>query len=164
MWAVVAASGLHVCEEYAWPGGFLRFMRQAAESYVPLVSADVITARLAVVINALFLLLVVIAAILAPAAPVLVLSVAGLVGLNGLGHVVGSVAFGRYVPGAGTGLVLYLPLSLLAYAAYLTHGVSTASVLLSLAIAVAWNATPLLAMVAMTRWRARRSADVKSRG
>ncbi len=163
MWAVAAASVLHVCEEYVWPGGFLGFMRQTVQRYAPLIAPAVISSRFALVINALFLTLVLVAAIIAPAAPVFTLSVAGLVGLNGLGHVLGSVFLRRYVPGAGTGLLLYLPLCLLAYAAYLGDGVSVAAALLSLAVGAGWNAIPVLAMVARTHWSSRRSPEALSR-
>jgi hypothetical protein len=163
MWAVAAASVLHVGEEYAWPGGFLGFMRQTVQRYASFIATDVLTPRFALVINALFLTLVLVAAIIAPAAPVFTLSVAGLVGLNGLGHVLGSAVLRRYVPGAGTGLVLYLPLCLLAYAAYLGHGVSVAVALLSLAVGAGWNAIPALAMVARTHWSSRRSSGVMPR-
>lgn len=111
-WALVGAAVIHVVEEFGYPGGFLETMRRFSPHFAPLV-----TARLAVVVNGLFLLLCAAGAIAGDRSPFLGLSIASLLFFNTLMHIGGSIRAKGYAPGLVSGLLLYLPLS--SYAIYL---------------------------------------------
>jgi hypothetical protein len=113
--AFVVAAVIHVLEEYAYPGGFSDWMRSLNPRFAPW-----ITARFAVIINGLFLLLCVMGAVVASKGLVFSLSVASLLFFNGLIHLAGTIKAKRYAPGVVSGVLLYLPLSL--YAFYLCAG------------------------------------------
>ena len=113
--AFVVAAVIHVLEEYAYPGGFSDWMRSLNPRFAPW-----ITARFAVIINGLFLLLCVMGSVVASKGLVFSLSVASLLFFNGLMHLAGTIKAKRYAPGAISGVLLYLPLSL--YAFYLFAG------------------------------------------
>ena len=115
--ALVGAAVIHVLEEYAWPGGFLDWMRSMNPRFAPW-----ITARFAVIINGLFLVLFVVGAIMARPSPVLGLSVAGLLFVNGCMHLGGTVRARRYVPGVASGVLLYIPLALYAFSLSISSG------------------------------------------
>jgi Protein of unknown function with HXXEE motif len=116
-YALFGAAALHVVEEYAFPGGFPDFMRKMAGRF-----ASSVNTPFAVIINGLFLILCAAGALLSDRLPLFSLSVAGLCGINGLSHLAGSLRARRYVPGLATGLLLYLPLAVWAYALYLGSG------------------------------------------
>jgi hypothetical protein len=105
--AMVGAAVLHVLEEYVYPGGFADWMRRSNPRF-----ARLITARFAVIINGLFLVLCIVGAILARTSLILGLSVAGLLFVNGCMHLGGTMRARRYVPGVASGVVLYIPLAL----------------------------------------------------
>ena len=109
-WAFVGAAVIHVVEEFGYPGGFLDAMKSLNPKIAPLV-----TAKVAITINSLFLLLCVIGAIIGGRNIVFSLSVASLLFFNALIHIGGTVKARRYAPGVVSGIVLYLPLSLYAY-------------------------------------------------
>jgi hypothetical protein len=113
--AFVVAAVIHVLEEYAYPGGFLDWMKSMNPRFTPW-----ITTGLAVIINGLFLLLCVVGAIVAARNLVFSLSVASLLFINGLMHLGGTVRARRYTPGVVSGVLLYVPLAL--YAFYLFAG------------------------------------------
>lgn len=112
LWAFVGAAAIHVVEEFGYPGGFLETMRRFSARFAPAV-----TARLAVVVNGLFLLLCVTGAIVGDRSPFLDLSIASLLFFNTLMHIGGSIRARGYAPGLVSGILLYLPLS--SYAVYL---------------------------------------------
>jgi hypothetical protein len=111
------AAILHLLEEFVYPGGFIAFMKKMAPPFAPFV-----TPTFAIVINGLFLLLCVMAALIGRSAPVFVLSIAALLGINGMTHTLGAIRARRYVPGLLTGVLLYLPLPVLAYYLYIGSG------------------------------------------
>jgi hypothetical protein len=111
----VVAAVIHVLEEYAYPGGFSDWMRSLNPRFAPWV-----TARFAMIINGLFLLLCVMGAMVAGQGLVFSLSVASLLFFNGLIHLTGTIRARRYVSGVVSGVLLYMPLSL--YAFYLFAG------------------------------------------
>ena len=108
----VVAAVIHVLEEYAYPGGFLDWMKSMNPRFTPW-----ITTRFTVIINGLFLLLCVVGAIVAARNLVFSLSVASLLFINGLMHLGGTVRARRYTPGVVSGILLYMPLAL--YTLYL---------------------------------------------
>ena len=108
--AFLAASMIHMGEEYFYPGGFMDVMKQVNPKFTPLV-----TAPMAVVINGLQLLLCLAAIAVGKNAPTFSMSVAALLFVNGLVHIVGCFRVNRYVPGVITGTLIYIPLSAYAY-------------------------------------------------
>lgn len=95
---------LHQLEE--WFGGFVPWINQAF--------GDRLTAEQFLAVNATGLAIFTVGAIAAvslPGAAWLAVSVATLLGVNGVAHLVGSLLFGSYSPGAVTGLLLFVPLS-----------------------------------------------------
>ena len=119
-YALLGAALLHVVEEYVFPGGFPDFMRIMAGRF-----ASSVNAAFAIIINGLFLVLCLAGALLSTQAPLFSLSVAGLCGINGLSHLAGALRARRYAPGLATGLLLYLPLAVMAYVRYLEAGLAT---------------------------------------
>ena len=115
--AMVGAAVLHVLEEYVYPGGFADWMRRSNPRF-----AQLITARFAVIINGLFLVLCVVGAIAARTSPLLGLSVAGLLFVNGCMHLGGTMRARRYVPGVASGVLLYIPLALYAFSLSISSG------------------------------------------
>lgn len=115
--AFFVAAAIHVVEEFVFPGGFLAVMRSFRPQY-----ARFVTARFAVVINSLFLCLCVAAAVVAASSPVFSLSVASLLFFNALLHMAATAKLKRYVPGVISGVLLYIPLSLYAYALFVSVG------------------------------------------
>jgi hypothetical protein len=96
---------LHVAEE--WFGGF--------PEWTALVIGDGLEPGRFLVINAVGLLLFTagtVAAFRNPSMAWIVASLAALVGLNAALHALATIAFSRYSPGTVTGLLLYLPLSI----------------------------------------------------
>lgn len=150
LWLVVAASVIHVTEEYLWPGGFLDAMRRTAPAF-----AFAVNVPMAVVINGLFLAGVVTAALVGSGAPVFALSAAALIAVNGWGHVAGTVRGRRYVPGTVSGLLLAQPVAVLTYLAFSRAGLLSATVVTaSLLLGAAYHLVPLGYFG--TRWLARR--------
>ncbi len=94
---------VHQLEE--WFGGFV--------AWVDGVVGFSLTAEQFLVVNAIGLLLFIggtLAAVSSPHAAWVAASIATLLGVNGVAHVVASLVFGSYSPGAVTGLLLFLPL------------------------------------------------------
>jgi hypothetical protein len=115
--AFVVAAVIHVLEEYAYPGGFSDWMRSLNPRFAPW-----ITARFALIVNGLFLLLCVMGAMIASKDLVFSLSVASLLFLNGLTHLAGAIRAKRYAPGVVSGVLLYVPLSLYAFYLFASAG------------------------------------------
>jgi hypothetical protein len=110
----LAASILHMVEEYFYPGGFMGVMKGFNPKFAPFV-----TPRLAIIINGLQLVLCVIAMVVGANLPVFSMSIAGLLFINALMHIGACVRVKGYSPGVVTGVLLYLPLSIYAYSHYL---------------------------------------------
>ena len=110
----LAASILHMVEEYFYPGGFMDVMKGFNPKFAPFV-----TPRLAVIINGLQLVLCAIAMVVGKNLPVFSMSIAGLLFINALMHIGACVRVKGYSPGVVTGVLLYLPLSIYAYSFYL---------------------------------------------
>jgi len=140
--ACLLAALLHILEEYVYPGGFPDFMKRMAPRF-----ASFITARFAVMINGGFLLLCLFAAVLGRSAPVFSLSVAALLFVNGLTHFLASLRTRGYAPGVITGVLLYMPLGVMAFSLFLRAGeLSPGQMILSILIGVAYQAVPLLVL------------------
>jgi hypothetical protein len=130
LWLVVAAISVHFIEEYAmnFPGWALRFFSMP------------VTAEDFHLVNACVSLYAIACAVAGWRQPAFSLTIAGLLALNGVFHAGASFVVGGYSPGAVTGLVLFIPVSLAAYQAARRAGVLSARVLaISLAGGVCWH-------------------------
>ena len=124
-WTPLAAAGLHIVEEFVYPGGFADWDR----AYRPAYRAS-ITPRLHVVVNGALLLLCVQVLALAPleqtdARPAAVgawLAVAALLFSNAVFHIVGTIETRRRSPGVVTGVLIYVPLAVFGYWHFLRSG------------------------------------------
>jgi hypothetical protein len=98
-----------------------------------------------VLVNGVFLVVVVFAAAIGEGSLLFSLSIAALIGLNGVGHCLGSLRFGRYLPGTLTGAALYVPLSVTAYAVAIhDEHVGLGIAVAASALGLGWNAIPPL--------------------
>ena len=135
----VAAGVLHVLEEYFYPGGFPDFMKRMSPSFAPF-----ITTSFAIVINGLFLVLCILGAIVGRDALVFSLSIASLLVSNGLIHLMGSLRARRYAPGLITGVLLYIPLGIMAYSFFLNSGeLSESQAIISVLLGLAYQIVPV---------------------
>jgi hypothetical protein len=124
-WLPLAAAGLHITEEFVWPGGFGDWDR----SYRPAIRNS-ITPTLHVVVNLLLLCLCLsvgqagsspegaeigglrFRSLIPPALSVPSwAALAGLLSANAVFHAVGTARARRYSPGLVTGMLLYVPLT-----------------------------------------------------
>jgi hypothetical protein len=129
---LVAATLLHVFEEYVYPGGFLSWMRSAI--------GQTPTAFEAVVINLAFVGWVAMP-LFSPATPTIwTLSVPSLLLANGALHVVGTIVTRRYSPGVVTSVALFFPLATYA----LVHaGADSKTVSGGILLGIGWMCVPL---------------------
>jgi hypothetical protein len=132
LWAIVAAIGVHIVEEYAldftgWAGHALA---------VPITWQDFHLVNAGVTLHAVG------CAAVGWRVPAFALSAASLVALNAvLFHAGMSILSGSYSPGTVTALVLFLPLGVAAYIAAARDGVLTRrALLLSITLGLLWHA------------------------
>jgi len=108
-WAPLVASGLHIVEEFVFPGHFSEWYKE----YKPGIESS-ITPRFLVIINTLLLILCYDAGALAarPVGIPIWFCAMGILSANGIWHLVGVAKTHRYSPGVATGMLLYIPLAL----------------------------------------------------
>ena len=150
-WAPLAAAGLHIVEEFVFPGGFAAWERR----YRSDIRAS-LTTRYLFIVNALFLILCYDAGALrgTRAGVALWLTVAALQAANGIWHLLAAARTRAYSPGVVTGLLLYVPLAVYGYLHYLRSGeASFPTALAALAIGAPYQ----LWLNLMHRWRTRRA-------
>lgn len=137
LWLATAAYGVHILEEFMldwrdWARAVIKVPVEWADFYV---------------VNALVIVLGMVAANLAPVAPTLALGLAALMIINAIFfHVAPFIATrGRFSPGLVTAVVVMLPVAIGCYAAARRTGVLTSgSALLSLAIGAGLMAMPIV--------------------
>src|SRR4051794_27333074 len=113
-WSLTIAAVVHIFEEFVYPGGFTRWWC----AYRPDIAPSV-TNRFLVLIN-VFLVgfnAIVAIAVQAPRGNgvAIWLLMAALLAGNGVFHVIGSIATGRYSPGMISGVLIYVPLAVYGY-------------------------------------------------
>ena len=148
-WAFVPAALLHIAEEYVFPGGFPEAVRRLNPRL-----ASAATPTFHLILNALFIVLVVVGAFIGESGLVFSLAIAGLLFYNALFHLVGTVMGRRYVPGLITGLAVYLPLSTYALAAYLCQAKINLGDLVSIGLLGMGLQLSPFAVLALFRWQA----------
>ena len=109
-WLVLAASVIHVIEEYA--GGWVKFMNSFSN---PIGHTTVGTFYL---VNGVFIFLCTLSALVNVSFTVFSLSIAALLFINAVIHVGGFIRFRKYNPGVVTAVLLYFPLSIYSYFLY----------------------------------------------
>jgi hypothetical protein len=135
----IAAGVFHVLEEYFYPGGFPDFMQRISQSFSPF-----ITTNFAIVMNGLFLVLCILSTVVGRSNLVFSLSIASLLVCNGLIHLMGSLRARRYTPGLITGLLLYIPLGIMAYIVFWRSGeLPIMQGILSFLLGLAYQAVPV---------------------
>ena len=108
-WSPLCAAGLHIFEEFVFPGGFMDWYRKTR----PTIQAS-ITPRFLVVVNVLLIILCYDVAAMAgrPFGTMLWFLVAALLFANGIWHLVATIRTRSYSPGLVTGLALYVPMAI----------------------------------------------------
>lgn len=141
-WVFLVVAGIHIFEEYGVPGGFPQAMKRMRPGW-----ASVITPGFHFAVNAAFLLLVLAAALVGERNLVFSLSVAGLLLVNAMMHLGGTIIGGGYMPGLITAIVLYIPLSVYAFATFLCMGsIDLRQITLAGLLALLYQAVPLAAL------------------
>jgi len=124
-WAPLAATALHILEEFVYPGGFAEWDR----NYRPAIRNS-ITPRLHIIINGALLLLCIQVGLLAGAndpqertiGVAIWLTVAALLFSNALFHVIGTIRTRTRSPGLITAIVLYVPMAIVGYWQFVGSG------------------------------------------
>ncbi len=115
-WSPLVAAGIHIVEEFVFPGGFADWDR----SYRPAIRTS-ITPRLHIIVNAALLLLCAQIGFLGMEAEgqalgaVAWLVVGALFVANAVFHVVGTIRTARRSPGVITAVGIYVPLAVIGY-------------------------------------------------
>jgi hypothetical protein len=104
-------------EEYIFPGGYSTFLKRINPRIAPRITRSIV-----VVINSLQIALCIVVILVGRANLTFSMSLAGLLFLNSLLHIGASMRVKGYAPGVVTGILLYLPLSLYAYAYFGSTG------------------------------------------
>ena len=115
--AFLGASIIHMVEEYFYPGGFMDVMKRLSPKLAPLVNTP-----MAIIINGLQLFLCIAAIVIGQKALTFSMSIAGLLFINSWMHIMGCTRTKGYAPGAITGVLLYMPLSVYAYYVFIHSG------------------------------------------
>lgn len=128
-WAPFAAACCHIFEEFVWPGGFIDWYRRYR------LNPSRITKRLLVFVNIALLAACITYALVADTkwGAATLLGLCALLCSNGMWHAWASVKTHTVSPGLVTGILLYVPLMIIEFNAYLQAG----RVSLSLAAAAA---------------------------
>jgi hypothetical protein len=118
LWAPLAAAGLHICEEFVWPGGFVSWYRSYRAS------AASVKPSFLIIINALLLFGCFEGALAGHIAigAAYLLTLTAVLFSNGCWHLWASYASRSYSPGMITGALLYLPLGVFEYVTWVRLG------------------------------------------
>ena len=135
----LAVSMAHMGEEYFYPGGFMDLMKRLNPRF-----ARFVTVRMAIIFNGLQLVLCVFAIVIGNKLPVFSMSIAGLLFINALVHIGACVRTKGYAPGVMTGVFLYLPLSIFAYALFIgSSRLTLGDVILTGILGLLYQALPI---------------------
>jgi len=120
-WSLAIAAGIHIIEEFAFPGGFKRWWC----TYKPDIAASV-SNRFLVLINTILIVFSILVAIAVQAPKgngvAAWLTLAALLFSNAIFHIIGAVQTNRYSPGMISGIVLYIPLPVYGFIHFLRNG------------------------------------------
>ena len=122
-WLPAICVGLHITEEFFWPGGFSAWFR----GYRP-ENESSFTPHFAFWMNALLVAATIVIGTIGPTwsrGVSLWLTVVAILGGNALLHLRGTWRTRSYSPGAVTGTLLYLPLCIGGYWHFIANGMAT---------------------------------------
>jgi len=147
-WLPLLAAGLHIVEEFLFPGGFAEWDRAYRPEF-----AKTITPRFHIIVNGLLLILCYDAGALSdkPAGVALWLTLAALLATNGIWHAIGALRTDRYSPGMITGMGLYVPLAIWGFPYFVLRG--RASIPTAIAAFLIGASYHLWVGKAIHRWR-----------
>jgi hypothetical protein len=109
---ILGAAVFHVIEEFVYPGGFLDWMKNAVLRFKRMNLVKGVDSGMAVLVNALFILLCVVNLIYYTPGSSLLYLVTGLILFNGMLHIGSSFVFRKYAPGLLTSVLMYIPVSI----------------------------------------------------
>jgi hypothetical protein len=137
--AFLAASILHMVEEFFFPGGFMNIMRKMNPRF-----ARFVTVPAAIVINGLQLLLCVLAIIVGRGNLAFSLSAAVLLFINGFIHIGAAIRLKGYAPGVISGVLLYLPLSVFSFYYFISTGaLELPGMAIAIGLGIIFQAVPM---------------------
>ena len=124
MWAPLIAAGLHISEEFLFPGGFPAWYRGYRTD------PSRITRRFLTIVNALLLVACCNIALLGrtPVGIVYWLTMSALLCSNGIWHAWASYKSRTYSPGVITGVAVYLPLAVFGFSHFVRSGAASIGV------------------------------------
>src|SRR3954453_17982859 len=107
-WIPLAAAGVHIFEEFVFPGGFSPWYRSYRED------ARRVTSRFLLIVNAALLLACLNIALLGrqKAGGVYWLLISAVLGTNGVWHLWATYKSQHYSPGVITGVLVYVPVTI----------------------------------------------------
>ncbi len=115
--ALLGAAAVHIVEEYVYPGGFAEaFARQLPRS------AHLFTPKFHLAVNGVFLLLCLASVLIGKANLVLSAAAFGLIFANAMLHIRWAIFTKKYYPGVISAALVYVPLTVYAYAMFLRSG------------------------------------------
>jgi hypothetical protein len=115
LWGPLAAACLHICEEFAWPGGFRQWYLKYRDN------AATVSRSFLALVNVVLLLALTMGALggRSERGVALLLTISALLFSNGCWHIWASYKSHSYSPGTITGTLLYLPLGLFEYISWI---------------------------------------------
>lgn len=120
-WSLPIAAGIHIIEEFAFPGGFKTWWC----AYKPEIAASV-SNRFLFIINTILIVFSVLVAVAVQAPKgngvAAWLTLAALLFSNAIFHIIGAIQTQRYSPGIISGIVLYIPLAVYGFIHFLGNG------------------------------------------
>ena len=120
-WVFIAlpiAGGIHIFEEYVYPGGFQNALSKA----VPRMATPFFTPKFHLVINSLFIVMCFASAFIGETNLILSMSVISLIFVNSVMHIRGVLVTKKYYPGVISGALIYIPFAIYAYSVFLSSG------------------------------------------
>jgi hypothetical protein len=136
-WLLPLFVGLHIFEEFVYPGGFSLWY----QNYKPSLAAS-ITPRFLIIVNAILVLLTIIPIVIGtrPYGVALWLAIAAVLFGNSTFHIRGAFVSQKYSPGVVTSVLFYLPLSVVGFWFFISNGrASLGTALSSLVIGLSYQ-------------------------
>ena len=117
-WTLLPAAAIHMTEEFAFPGGFIAWYKRYR------VDASRITPRFLFILNAALLVVCLNIGFIGrdPIGVAYWLGIAALLGMNGIWDLWASYKSRSYSPGVVTGMLIYVPLAIYGYIAFVRAG------------------------------------------
>jgi len=146
---ILAAAIIHIIEEFFYPGGFIDFARKNIVKNNRRIMAEAIDSNMAVIVNALFLLLCLVNVLISGTGTLLHYSLVGLILFNSLFHIAGSIIIRKYSPGLITSVLIYIPLAVYIIS---NSNKSGDEMLIAMVIGILLNLVPIIIVLVRSKF------------